>query len=70
MSLSTDPEAPRKHVLNELGFATRRAGADLRGTASITPEMHVPGTSCLRASILATWADTLIGLLAAQVTAP
>jgi acyl-coenzyme A thioesterase PaaI-like protein len=70
VNLSTDSEAPRKHVLGELGFATRRAGADLHGTASITPEMYVPGTSHLRTSILATWADTLTGLLAAQVTAP
>jgi acyl-coenzyme A thioesterase PaaI-like protein len=36
----------------------------------ITPEMHVPGTSRLRTSILAVWADTLIGLLASQATAP
>jgi acyl-coenzyme A thioesterase PaaI-like protein len=32
--------------------------------------MHAPGTTQLRTSILAVWADTLIGLLAAQVTAP
>ncbi|MVZ99814.1 PaaI family thioesterase [Actinomadura sp. LD22] len=32
--------------------------------------MHVPGASRLRTSVLATWADTLVGLLAARVIAP
>lgn len=57
-------------MLGELGFATRRVGEDLHGTASITPAMHVPGIPRLRTSILAAWADILIGLLATQVTAP
>ena len=37
-----------RHVLTELGFTTRRVGDELHGTASITPQMHVPGTSHLR----------------------
>jgi acyl-coenzyme A thioesterase PaaI-like protein len=59
-----------RHVLTELGFATRRVGDELHGTASITPQMHVPGASHLRTSILATWADNLAGLLAAYAIAP
>ena len=59
-----------RHVLTELGFATRRVGDELHGTASITPQMHVPGSSHLRTSILATWADNLAGLLAAYAIAP
>ncbi|WP_202124515.1 PaaI family thioesterase [Actinomadura physcomitrii] len=62
-------ETPR-HVLKELGFSIRQAGEELHGTASITPQMHVPGASRLRTSVLATWADTLVGLLAARVIAP
>ncbi|MFF5263857.1 hotdog domain-containing protein [Actinomadura viridis] len=69
MTISTDPGAP-KHMLDELGFATTRAGEGLRGEASITPAMHVPGARRLRTSILAAWADTLTGLLACQVMAP
>lgn len=61
---------PARDMLAELGLATRRAGDGLHGTASVTPEMHVPGTARLRTSILAAWADTLTGLLATQVTAP
>ena len=53
----------RSHLLQELGFAVRQDGEALHGTASITPYMHVPGTDCLRASILASWADMLCGLL-------
>jgi acyl-coenzyme A thioesterase PaaI-like protein len=53
----------RSHLLQELGFAVRQDGETLHGTASITPYMHVPGTDCLRASILASWADMLCGLL-------
>lgn len=69
MTIGTEAEAP-KDMLGELGFATRMAGEELHGTASITPAMHVPGTSHLRTSILAVWADTLTGLLATRVTTP
>jgi acyl-coenzyme A thioesterase PaaI-like protein len=59
-----------RHILSELGFAVRGAGEELHGSAAITPEMSVPGTSVLRASILAMWTDMLAGLLAAQAMAP
>lgn len=62
--------AKRRHILLELGFATRKVGDELHGAAVITPEMHVPGTAHLRTSILATWADTLAGLLASRVMRP
>ncbi len=53
----------RPHMLQELGFAVRQDGEALRGAASVSPYMLVPGTDCLRASILASWADMLCGLL-------
>ena len=53
----------RPHILQELRFAVRPDGEELHGTASVTPYMHVPGTACLRASILASWTDMLLGLL-------
>ncbi|MFJ3779720.1 hotdog domain-containing protein [Streptomyces sp. NPDC090075] len=61
---------PRRHLLSELGFGIRSVGEELHGTAVVTPEMHVPGTAHLRTSVLATWADTLIGLLATRTMAP
>lgn len=60
----------RRHVLRDLGWAVRRSGGELHGWAPVVPEMHAPGTAHLRTSILATWADTLSGLLAADRVAP
>lgn len=65
MSVDGQPQTGR-HILEELGFSARRSGGELHGIASVTPQMHVPGTVQLRTSILATWADTLGGLLAAH----
>src|ERR1700733_12933836 len=59
----------RPHILQELGFAVRPDGEELHGTASVTPYMHVPGAACLRASILASWADMLLGLLSMRAFA-
>lgn len=60
----------RTHIVQELGFGVRRAGDRLEGSASVVPEMFVPGTLHVRASILATWTDILAGLLAVDVMAP
>lgn len=57
-------------MLLELGFAVRSDGRLLRGEATVTPFMHVPGTKHLRTSILATWADMLGGLLALREMRP
>lgn len=46
------------------------AGDALHGIAGVTPEMHVPGSSALRTSILATFTDLLAGLLAGRAMAP
>ena len=54
------------HILQELNFRVRRSGGELHGAAEITPYAHAPGTPHLRVSVLATWADMLSGLLAAQ----
>ena len=58
------------HILQELNFRVRRSGGELHGAAEITPYAHAPGTPHLRVSVLATWADMLSGLLAAQGMAP
>jgi acyl-coenzyme A thioesterase PaaI-like protein len=59
---SRDPQ----HILSELGFGVRSTDEGLEGSASIIPEMHVPGTVHLRTSVLAVWADMVTGLLAAK----
>jgi acyl-coenzyme A thioesterase PaaI-like protein len=66
----TDARRVSGHLLRELGFTVAQVGDRLHGTATFVPEMAVPGTDVLRASILATWADTLTGLLAVEDVAP
>lgn len=63
-------EPVSQHLMSELGFAMRHVGSELVGTAPVIEEMCVPGTAHLRTSILATWADHLAGLLAAQAMTP
>lgn len=67
-----DLDAPdaRGHVLTELGLGVEPRDDELHGSAPIVPELHVPGTDVLRASVLATWVDTIAGLLVAGVVAP
>ena len=60
----------RAGALMEIGLAVRLDGDVLRGTVEIVPEMYVPGTDCLRTSILAVWADMLTGLYVTDVFAP
>lgn len=68
--MSAPSGIPTRHVLSELGFRIRPGEDGLHGTAEIRPELLVPGTSVLRMSVLATWVDTLTGLLTIGVVAP
>jgi acyl-coenzyme A thioesterase PaaI-like protein len=71
VSVGDEPGArARQHVLQDLGWEMRRAGDKLVGSAGVVPEMCVPGTEHLRTSILATFADTLAGLLAVELIGP
>ena len=60
----------RRHVLQDLGWAMTRSGDALRGSATLVPEMLVPGAEHLRLSILAIWADVMAGTLAASTIHP
>jgi acyl-coenzyme A thioesterase PaaI-like protein len=60
----------RHHLLSELGFTSRLVGGELHGSGAIAPPMHVPGTSLLRTSILATWADMLGGTMTMRAITP
>ncbi len=61
---------PDKHIISELGLSVVSTGTEMIGTAKIQPELHVPGTTCLRTSALALWADVVCGMVAALHTAP
>lgn len=60
----------RSHIVSELGFGVVRVDAEVHGSASVVPEMWVPGTEVVRTSILATWVDIVAGHLAVDVFAP
>ncbi len=71
--MSVDDGAPahaREHVLNDLGWEVRRTEGGMLGSAAVVAEMCVPGTAHLRTSILATWADTVSGLLVIDAIRP
>lgn len=70
MAATAGTNDPSGHVLLELGLGSERVGDELHGSAPIVAEMHVPGTDVLRTSVLATWVDTIAGLLVASVIAP
>lgn len=70
MAAAADAPDHSRHVLLELGLGIERRDDELHGSAPIVPEMHVPGTDVLRTSVLATWVDTVAGLLVAGVVAP
>jgi acyl-coenzyme A thioesterase PaaI-like protein len=56
--------------LAEVGWNVRRVGDELHGQAVILPQLLVPGQAQLRLSMLAAWADQLMGLLAVRIMAP
>jgi acyl-coenzyme A thioesterase PaaI-like protein len=57
-------------VFGELGLKLEACGDDLVGKAEVVPTMLVPDSDILRVSVLAIWADTIIGLIAMQTIAP
>lgn len=58
------------HIVHELGFHVVPEGDGLRGQATVSPHMLVPGTDVLRTSILATWTDLICGLPVVDVFLP
>jgi len=59
-----------RHIFAELGWSVRAVGEEVHGEAEVIPALLVPGAECLRVSVLAAWADHLMGLVAAQIVAP
>jgi acyl-coenzyme A thioesterase PaaI-like protein len=69
-TVDADQQQPNGHLLLELGLALRHAGEAVQGSADLVPQMWVPGSTSLRTSVLAIWADTLAGHVAMGVFAP
>jgi acyl-coenzyme A thioesterase PaaI-like protein len=62
--------SPDSHVIGELGLKVVPVGDEMVGTAQLQPELFVPGTTCVRTSVLALWADIVCGMLVALHTYP
>ena len=58
------------HIMRDLGFGVTPAGEAMHGTGVVVPEMWVPGTTAIRTSILAAWADVVAGHLAIDLFDP
>lgn len=65
-----EPRKPRGSLIAELGLTAEIVDGDIHGTAIVSPAMLIPGSDCLRTSLLVAWADTLIGFQAIAAVAP
>lgn len=73
MTVNGTPESSDDRVVSplaELGLVIDEVDDELHGRADVVANMWAPGTESLRASILVTWADTILGLLAVRALAP
>ena len=69
-SLDDLERAKMRSVIAELGMVIRRDGNELVTTLSISDGMKIPGTDILRLSVVAIWADSVLGMLAISDLAP
>jgi acyl-coenzyme A thioesterase PaaI-like protein len=65
-----DGAPPTSHIVTELGLRLTGGEGALRGRAQVTPHLCVPGTSTLRTSVLATWADVIAGTVVGEALSP
>jgi acyl-coenzyme A thioesterase PaaI-like protein len=59
-----------RHIMRDLGFGVVASGDEMHGSAQVVAEMWVPGTTALRTSILAAWADVVAGHIAIGLFEP
>src|SRR5215207_2685117 len=61
MEFVPHPGDIERHIMRDLGFDVEPAGAEMHGSGRVVPEMWNPGTTAIRTSILAAWADVVAG---------
>lgn len=59
-----------RSVISELGMTIRPDGDELVSHAAIFEGMKIPGTDILRLSVIAAWADTVLGVQAMKYILP
>jgi len=58
------------HIIRDLGFDVAPVGDGMHGAGRVIPEMWTPGTTAVRTSILAAWADVVCGYAAIGLFEP
>jgi acyl-coenzyme A thioesterase PaaI-like protein len=61
---------PPQHILTEVGWNVRQLGDEMHGEGAVIAHLLAPGTAHLRTSMLAAWADHLMGLLVSRIVSP
>lgn len=54
---------PRGNIISDLGLDLELDGDQLLGRVQVFPQLLVPGTDCLRISVMAAYVDVLTGVL-------
>lgn len=70
MTAQQSGEGLPRTALDDLGLRLVPDGDDAVGDAPVLPTMWSPGTSCLRVTVAATWADAVLGMHAIMAFAP
>lgn len=71
MDTINELEREKSHsVISELGMIIRPEGDELVSQATIFEGMKIPGTDILRLSVIAAWADTVLGVQAMKYILP
>jgi acyl-coenzyme A thioesterase PaaI-like protein len=65
-----EPSPHRRSILGQLGLVVERAGDVVEATGYVEPTLWQPGTTRLRLSVIATWADIVLGFVAFRALAP
>ena len=68
--MDTELDRPHGGIIVELGMDMADHEVGLQGRARVVPELWVPGSIVLRTSVLATWADVLMGSMAYERMTP
>ena len=64
------PEPPRESIITQLGLRVEATGETVRAHAEVIPETCAPGGATVRTSVLATWADVIMGTAAGFAIGP
>ncbi len=60
----------RRNILRELSLVIHAVGSEVTATGLVEPALWLPGSKGLRPSVLAAWADIVLGFVATEALKP